>query len=155
MTLDGNKDLLDRELVAFFASRRATDLAMQLACEWAHRIATTEKVIISGFHSPVERRVLDILLAERCSVVVTLGRKLYQQIPPHLHDAYNAGRILFVSFRDNPRASFSNSQLRNWATTSLATEVVFAPFDDESQLSTLYFTLSGGATPCRILDAED
>ena len=151
MNLSGNKDLLDRELVAFFASRNAPPEAIDLARRWAREIAHTDKVVISGFHSPIERAVLDILLAERCSVVVTLGRSLYRKIPSHLQAAYDEGRLLFISFRDYSRPSFSNSQLRNWATADLATEIVFAPFDPMSQLSTLHFTLNGGATPCRVL----
>jgi len=153
MDLSGNKDLLDRELVAFFASRTSPPEAIDLARNWAREIAHTDKIVISGFHSPIERTVLDILLAEGCSVVVTLGRALYRKIPAHLQAAYDEGRVLFVSFRNYSRHSFSNSQLRNWATTSYASEVVFAPFDPTSQLSTLHFTLTlnSGDTPCRVL----
>ena len=54
MDLSGNKDLLDRELVAFFASRKATPHDTQLALQWAESICQTDKVVISGFHSPLE-----------------------------------------------------------------------------------------------------
>ena len=151
MDLSGNKELLDRELVAFFASRTAPSEALSLSSRWARQIAKSNKIVISGFHSPIERSVLDILLAERCSVVVALGRSLYQKIPRHLQSAYDDGRVLFVSFRNHSRPSFSNSQLRNWATTDLATEVVFAPFDPTSQLATLHHTLSLGTTKCILL----
>ena len=151
MDLSGNKELLDRPLVAFFASRNAPPEALELATCWAHEIARTDKVVISGFHSPIERAVLDVLLAHGCSVVVTLGRSLYRKIPAHLQVAYDESRLLFVSFRNYSRHSYSNSQLRNWATANLASELVFAPFDNTSQLSTLYFTYSTSSTPCLIL----
>ena len=130
MDLSGNKELLDRYLVAFFASRTAPPEALDLAKRWAHEIAQTDKIVISGFHSPIERAVLDILLSGGCSVVVALGRSLYRKIPTHLQSAYNSNRVLFVSFRDYSRPSFSNSQTRNWLTADLASEVVFAPFDN-------------------------
>ena len=152
MDLSGNKDLLDRELVAFFASRTAPPEALTLARHWAYEIAQSNKLVISGFHSPIEREVLDILLAEGCSVVITLCRAIYRKMPAHLRAAYDENRVLFVSFRNYSRPSFSNSQLRNWATTDFATEVVFAPFDHTSQLSTLYNTLSLGTVPCHILE---
>lgn len=79
MDLSGNKELLDRYLVAFFASRTAPPEALDLAKRWAHEIAQTDKVVISGFHSPIERAVLDILLSGGCSVVVALGRSLYRK----------------------------------------------------------------------------
>ena len=151
MDLSGNKELLDRPLVAFFASHNAPPEALELATCWAHEIARTDKVVISGFHSPIERAVLDVLLAHGCSVVVTLGRSLYRKIPLHLQAAYDESRLLFVSFRNYSRHSYSNSQLRNWATANLASELVFAPFDNTSQLSTLYFTYSTSSTPCLIL----
>ena len=151
MDLSGNKDLLDRPLVAFFASRNAPPEALDLATRWAHQIAKTDKVVISGFHSPIERAVLDILLTRGSSVVVTLGRSLYRKIPTHMQSAYNENRLLFVSFRSYPRQSYSNSQIRNWATANLANELVFAPFDNSSQLSTLHFTYATSSTPCYIL----
>lgn len=151
MNLSGNKELLNRYLVAFFASRTAPSEVLNLARQWAYDIAKTEKIVMSGFHSPIERAVLDILLAEGCSVVVTLGRSLYRRIPSHLQAAYDEGRVLFVSFRDYSQPSFSNSQLRNWATADLATEVVFAPFDRSSQLATLHHALANGITRTIIL----
>ena len=63
MDLSGNKGLLDRYLVAFFASRTSPPEALDLARQWAREIAKTDKVVISGFHSPIERAVLNILLA--------------------------------------------------------------------------------------------
>ena len=151
MDLSGNKDLLDRELVAFFASRNSPPEALDLARRWARDIAHTEKVVISGFHSPIERVVLDILLAEGCSVVVALGRSLYRKIPTHLQAAYDESRLLFVSFRHYSRHSFPSAQLRNWAAAKLASEIIFAPFDSGSQLSTLHFTLCHGVARCSVL----
>ena len=151
MDLSGNTELLDKDLVAFFASRSSPQEALALAQQWAHEISKTDKVVISGFHSPIERAVLDILLANGCCVVVTLGRSLYCKIPTHLQSAYDANRVLFISFRDHSRPSFSNSQTRNWLTADLASEIVFAPFDNTSQLSTLHYSLSNGAIPCSIL----
>jgi len=49
MDLSGNKELLDRYLVAFFASRTAPSEALDLAKRWAHEIAQTDKIVISGF----------------------------------------------------------------------------------------------------------
>ena len=142
MDLSGNRGLLDRPLVAFFASRTAPAEALVLAEHWAYKIAQTDTVVISGFHSPVERAVLDILLANNSSVVVALPRSLYRKIPQHLLSAYSEGRVLFISFRHYSRPSLHSSQLRNWATAELATEVVFAPFDRTSQLSALHFSLT-------------
>ena len=151
----GNKSLLDRRLVAFFASRTSPPEALHLAQQWAREISLSDNVIISGFHSPIEREVLNILLSRNASVIVALGRTLYHTIPAHLHSPLNDTRLLFISFRNHRQPSLSNSQLRNWAVAELASEVVFAPFDDSSQLSTLYFSLRLGSTPCSKLGCLD
>ncbi len=151
MDLSGNKSLLERPLVAFFASRTAPPEALGLAKRWACEIAHTDKVVISGFHSPIERVVLEVLMAQGSSAVVALGRSLYRKIPTHLQGPYDENRLLFVSFRGSSRPSFSNSQTRNWLTASLASEIVFAPFDSVSQLAALHFSLANGSATCMIL----
>lgn len=140
MTLSGNKELLDRELVAFFASRLAPHNALALAQEWAYKVSKTDTIIISGFHSPIEREVLSILLSEGCCVIVALSRTLYRKIPPHLQTPYNEGRLLFISFREHSRPSFASSQHRNWATADIARKIVFTPFEPQSQLSALHYS---------------
>lgn len=153
MDLSGNKALLDRYLVAFFASRTAPAEALDLALGWAEEIAQTDRIVISGFHSPIERAVLSVLLAHHRPVIVALGRALYRRIPAYLQTHFEENRVLFISFRPNERNSFSTSQLRNWAVADLADELCFAPFDPSSQLTTLHFTRLKSAIPCHILGA--
>lgn len=151
MDLFGNQELLKLPLVAFFASRSSSSEVYELALRWAHEVSATDRVVISGFHSPVERAVLDVLLQHNRPVVVALGRSLYRRIPNHLRCAYDENRLLFISFRHYVRHSLSNSQLRNWAIAELASEAVFAPFQAESQLSTLYHFLSQSSITAHIL----
>ena len=138
----GPIELLDRDLVAFFASRTVTEQGRALALRWAEEISKTEKVVISGFHSPLEREVLEILLENRAHVIVGLGRKLYSKIPSRFARAYEEGRILFLSFRDYSRHSESNAQIRNWGIAKLANTLIFAPFEPGSSLSVMHFTFS-------------
>lgn len=151
MELCGNKELLNQPLVAFFASRNSPSEALILAQQWAYEISRTNKVVISGFHSPIERAVLDVLLANNRPVIITLGRSLYRRIPPKLQLIFDKGNLLFISFRNHKRANLNNSQLRNWATADLAQEVVFAPFLPESQLSSLLFYVRSGTQNAHIL----
>ena len=91
----GNEDLLDRYLVALFASREYSEEVAQRAVQWAEEICQTDKVVISGFHSPLEKEVLRILLEHKHPVVVALGRALYKRVPPNLQAAFDEGRLLF------------------------------------------------------------
>lgn len=148
----GNEDLLDRYLVAFFASREYSEEVAELAVHWAEEICQTDKVVISGFHSPLEKEVLRILLEHKHPVVVALGRALYKRVPPNLQAAFDEVRLLFVSFRGYSRHSSKSSEIRNWKAVGLADEVYFTPFDRTSLLSTLHFTFEKyGNTPIHIL----
>ena len=152
MDLSGNKELLDRSLVAFFASRNATPHDAQLAHQWAESICQTEKVVISGFHSPLEKEVLRVLLEHKHPVIIALGRALYKRVPPNLQTAFDEGRLLFVSFRGYSRHSWKSSEIRNWKAAGLADEIYFTPFDQTSSLSTLHFTYEKySGTPVYIL----
>ena len=110
MDLSGNKDLLDRELVAFFASRKATPHDTQLALQWAESICQTDKVVISGFHSPLEKEILNYLLERHHPVIFALGRALYKKVPLHLQTAFDEGNLLFISFRGYTRHSWNSAQ---------------------------------------------
>ena len=141
MDLSGNKDLLDRELGAFFASRKATPHDAQLARQWAESICQTDKVVISGFHSPLEKEIQNYLLERKHPVIFALGRALYKKVPPHLQSAFDEGRLLFISLLDYSRHSWNSALQRNWGAAGLADDVYFTQFDNTSSLSTLHFTL--------------
>ena len=153
MDLSGNKDLLNRELVAFFASRKATPHDTQLALQWAESICQTDKVVISGFHSPLEKEILNYLLERHHPVIFALGRALYKKVPPRLQSAFDEGRLLFISFRGYSRHSWNSALQRNWGIANLANEVYFTQFDETSSLSTLHYTFKHyGSTPVHILE---
>ena len=153
MDLSGNTELLDRPLVAFFASRKATPHDIQLALQWAADICQTDKVVISGFHSPLEKEILNYLLEHHHSVVFALGRALYKKVPPHLQSAFDEGNLLFISFRGYTRHSWNSALQRNWGVANLADEIYFTQFDNTSSLSTLHFTLDRYSdTPVHILE---
>ena len=153
MDLSGNKDLLDRELVAFFASRKATPHDAQLARQWAETISQTDKVVISGFHTPLEKEILNYLLDRKHPVIFALGRALYKKVPPHLQSAFDEGQLLFVSFRGYSRHSWNSAQQRNWGIANHADEIYFTQIDNTSSLSTLHFTLDRYSdTPVHILE---
>ena len=141
MDLSGNKDLLDSHLVAFFASRKTPEDVVPKVLRWAEMICQTDKVVISGFHSPLEKEILNYLLERHHPVIFALGRALYKKIPPHLQSAFDEGNLLFISFRGYTRHSWNSALPRNWGAAGLADEVYFIQFDNTSSLSTLHFTL--------------
>ena len=96
----GNTDLLERYLVAFFASRSVTPEAESRCIAWAESICNTDSVVISGFHSPLEKKILNILLEHKHPVELFLGRAMYKRIPAEYQEAIDEGRMLIDTVRD-------------------------------------------------------
>ena len=135
----GNTDLLERHLVAFFASRSVTPEAESRCIAWAESICKTDSVVISGFHSPLEKRLLTFFLEHKHPVILFLGRAMYKRVPAEYQEAIDEGRMLIDTVRDFERHSWNSAQTRNWYVAGLADEIYFTPFDETSMLSPMHY----------------
>ena len=134
----GNKDLLNRRLTAFLASR-TVQTARVLACyDWATSLSAETDCVVSGFQSPIERDVLHFLMKKRIPVVVVLARAMYKHIPEEFSEAYGDGRLLFVSVSQATRTSHAAAIARNHYVAELAKTIVFGMLTEESSLYALY-----------------
>ena len=71
----GNPALLDRRKVAFFASRVVSPAVEEQALRWAEACCATDRVVISGFQSPLEKSVFELLLKARHPVIGPWGAR--------------------------------------------------------------------------------
>ena len=77
----GNTSLLERKKIGYFASGTIASLSVLPTLDWATAVAKQVDVaIVSGFHSKMEREVLDILLRGRCGIICILARPIYKVI---------------------------------------------------------------------------
>lgn len=91
----GNISLLDRKKIGYFASSKITTLSVLPTLDWAAEVASREDVaIVSGYHSKMEREVLDFLIRGKCGIVCVLARSIYKKIPDKFREAYDSGRDL-------------------------------------------------------------
>lgn len=72
----GSQDLLAQPLSAFFSSRQCPGTAIRSAMTWTLQQVKERRVIISGFHSPLEQSVLKILIQAKSPTVLVLARPL-------------------------------------------------------------------------------
>ncbi|MGH8524389.1 MAG: hypothetical protein ACREXY_09275, partial [Gammaproteobacteria bacterium] len=85
--------------------------------------------VISGFHSPIEKDYLSILLRGKQPIIVCPGRAIEgMRIPPECRAAFESGRLLFLSaFVEQPKRVTKESALRrNEVVAALADEVFIA-----------------------------
>jgi predicted Rossmann fold nucleotide-binding protein DprA/Smf involved in DNA uptake len=98
MTILGNKDLLQRKKIGFLASRKISTLSVLPTYDWAVEVSKLKDVaVMSGFHSPMERDVLKILLQGECGIIIVLARGMYRKLPKQYEKAMEQNRLLIIS----------------------------------------------------------
>lgn len=133
----GNTSILYLKKIGYFASSKIASLSVLPTLDWATEIAKCDDVaIVSGFHSKMEREVLDILLRGRCGIICVLARPIYKVIPDIYRDAYAQGRVLFIS-QNSAKSTMTSRYLcqkRNEYIASISDELVFSSLTSESSL---------------------
>ena len=82
-------------------------------------------VIVSGFHSKMERDVLKILLQGECGIIVVLARGMYRKLPKQYEEAMLQNRLLIISYEKEsvPRVSAATAHKRNNYVRAVADEM--------------------------------
>src|ERR1035437_1698385 len=101
----GNLALLGQPLTALFCSAKCPGHLILPAYDLAASWRDAGRAVISGFHSPVEKECLRILLRGACPIVIGPARSLAGfRIPAEWQPHLSAGRLLVVScFPSGPR----------------------------------------------------
>ena len=99
ISLLGNAALLKREKVGFLASRRVPPAAVMRCLDWATRMRDEGTCVMSGFQSPLEHEVLDILLKGSSPLVLVLARRIWdaRHVPAVFRKPLAEGSLLVVS----------------------------------------------------------
>jgi len=124
----GNIDLLQLPLTALFCSRKCPGDAILKAYDLARELREKETPVISGFHTPVEKDMLEILLKGKGPIVICPARGLGgMRIAPAVNEGVKQGRILFISIasQQEKRITQELAEERNFLVAALATKWEF------------------------------
>lgn len=122
----GNTELLKQNKVGFLASRKISSLSILPTLDWATEISKREEIaVVSGFHSKMERNVLEILLKGQCGIIIVLARGMYRKLPIQYEEAMSQKRLLIISNeKDNvKRVSEQTAHKRNEYVKSISDEM--------------------------------
>lgn len=138
-----NITLLQRRKIGYLASGTIASLSVLPTLDWASEAANRDDVaIVSGFHSKMEREVLDILLKGRCGIICVLARLFYKVVPAIFRDAFEQDRVLFIS-QNTGKSTMTFRHLcqkRNEYIASIYDELVFYFLIPDSSLYPLTTT---------------
>ncbi len=121
--------LLATRKTALFCSARTPGAAILCSHDTARRMRDEGVAVISGFHSPVEKDCLRILLRGKQPIIICPARAIEgMRIPPECRATFEAGRLLFLSpFTEQPkRVTKESAMRRNEIVAALADEVFIA-----------------------------
>ena len=112
----GNLDILDNNLLGLFCSIRCPGTIILNTYDCMRFLRDAGVAVVSGFHSPIEKDCLDILLKGVQPIVVCPARSIARmRIPSDWKKPIDAGRLLILSPFDEKqkRPTVSTAQQRN------------------------------------------
>ncbi len=125
----GAVELLERPSLGLLCSRKCPGDAILAAYDVSKRLEPDTHIVLGGFHSPMEKQFLEILLARHVPSVVCVPRPLRgMRIPSCWKGAIDEGRLLVLSpiTSGNRRFSRSLAEMRNILVGALA-DPLFVP----------------------------
>jgi len=126
----GNIDILNRKLLGFFCSVKCPGNIILKTYDMARSFRDAGITLISGFHSPIEKDVFDLLLSGSQLLVVCPARSIEnKRIPNVWREAIDNGRLLVLSpfKKKHKRVTASLSEKRNRIVAMLARDA-FLPY---------------------------
>ncbi len=121
--------LLAARRTALFCSAHTPGDAILRSHDAARRMRDEGITVISGFHSPIEKECLRILLRGKQPIVICSARAIEtMRIATECRAAFDTGRVLFLSpFPKQPKRVTKDSALRrNDVVAALADEAYLA-----------------------------
>jgi predicted Rossmann fold nucleotide-binding protein DprA/Smf involved in DNA uptake len=129
LTAIGPVEHLANRKTALFCSAQTPGEAILRAHDMARRLCDEGTTVISGFHSPIEKECLEILLRGKQPIIICPARAIdTMRITAECRPAFDGGRILYLSpFIEKPRRVDRDSALyRNEIVAALADSVYLA-----------------------------
>ena len=122
----GTTDTLAAHKVGLFCSIRCPGDAILGAYDAARKLRDEGVTVISGFHSPVEKECLRILLRGKQPIIICLARSLGRlRLPTEWRQPLVSGRLLLLSrFEKSRRADKNTARRRNELVAALSDEVL-------------------------------
>ena len=123
----GNLEILAVHKIGLFCSVRCPGDKILAAYDTARRLRDDGVTVISGFHSPVEKECLRILLRGKQPIIICLARAMEKiRIPAHWRGELDTERLLVLSpFEKRPRRpTVESSYRRNKLVAALCEEAL-------------------------------
>ena len=123
----GKTEILEARKIGLFCSVRCPGDAILGAYDSARKLRNESTAVVSGFHSPVEKECLRILLRGKQPIIICLARAFGKiRLPSDWRRALESGRLLLVSTFEKwpPRPDKNSTAYRNECVAALSDEIL-------------------------------
>ena len=130
LTAIGNLDLLQNRSMAIFSSKKCPGSLIIKTYDFMKALRGSDITVISGFHSPMERECLNILLRGKQPVIICPARSIEGiRVKSEYKNPLEEGRLLFLSPFDEKqnRISSERADRRNHFVAAISDEL-FVPY---------------------------
>lgn len=153
----GSLDILKQKKLALFCSVRCPGNIIIQAYDCMKALRDAGIMVISGFHSPVEKECLKILLRGKQPIIICPARGLESmRIKPEFKKPLEDGRLLLVApFQKNEsRIAAHRADARNHFVAAVADAILVAYAAPGGKLEKLCCTVSQWQKPIYALDSD-
>jgi len=154
----GNVGILRSRKLALFCSAKCPGKLILETYDLAHKLREEVVTVIGGFHSPMERECLEILLRGTGPVVVCPARGLGRmRVRREFREPLENGRLLFLSPFDEKqrRATQTIAMARNHFVAALADTVFVAHAAPHSKTENFCHEIMGWGKPLITFDSAE
>lgn len=153
----GDFAVLDQPLLGFCCSSKCPgDVILQIY-DLARALRDAMIPVIGGFHSPMEKECLDLLLRGRQPIVICPARNVERmRVSKELRASVAMGRVLVVSpfGRRHCRITVQLAECRNLFAAALATEIFVGHAETQSKTEQFALKLLRAGKTVLLLDAS-
>src|SRR5215471_16439841 len=125
----GNLDILTTPLLGFFCATRCPGSVILRTYDLALALREADIPVIGGFHTPMEKECLEVLLRGQQPVVICPARNIERlRLPMSWRKPYDEGRLLMLSpfTARQRRPTIELAEYRNRFVATLATNIFVA-----------------------------
>ncbi len=126
----GTLELLEGRCLGFLCSEHCSGDAVLAAYEVSKKLSPAGGAVVGGFHSPMERQFLQILLVRKVPAIICVPRPLGgMRLPPGWKTAMHEGRLLLLSpaLSGSRRFSRPMAEMRNAIVAAIG-DPLFVPY---------------------------
>jgi predicted Rossmann fold nucleotide-binding protein DprA/Smf involved in DNA uptake len=154
----GNLDILKTRLIGLFCSTKCPGSVIVQIYDLARALRDSSISVISGFHAPMEKEYLDLLLRGRQPVVLCPARDIGQmRLPAAWRTPIAEGRLLMLSpfGASHRRPTADLAEQRNLFVSALTDALVIAHANPGSKIDRLFAEMMASGKQVYTLDLPE